>query len=116
MESSIHISPGSKVRNNQRKNQEEEELSIVQARQLIAYKVLIWFSNGKQRIIDFEPLFLRFVKGQYSSWFSPEKFKKFLIKNGNIYWGKNEDVIFPVSFLYNSKFGVTQKEEVLYVI
>ena len=90
-------------------------LKIVKAHFLGGYKILLTFSNGMQRIINFQPIFNKYVKGYYSKHFIPENFKKFIIKNGNIYWGKNEEVIFPVSFLSKSKHGITQKEEVLYV-
>jgi len=59
---------------------------------------------------------LKYVKGFYAKYLIPANFKKFEVANGNIFWGKDEEVIFPVSFLYNSKYGRTQKEEVLYVI
>lgn len=72
--------------------------------------------NGKQKIIDFYPLLLKTLKGYDSKYLSPANFKKFDVKNGDISWGNNEEVIFPVSFLYNSKNAVTQKKEVLYII
>jgi len=55
------------------------------------------------------------VKGTYTKYASQPAFRKFIIKNGNIYWGKNEDVIFPVSFLYNNSLAKNIKEEILYV-
>ncbi|MCW3111403.1 MAG: hypothetical protein JWQ09_5909 [Segetibacter sp.] len=116
MEQSIHKPSGSRLRSNNNKAEKEENLTVVKARHLGGYKILIWFSNGKQRIIDFEALFSKFVKGEYNKWFLPSNFKKFGVSNGNIFWGKNEEVIFPVSFLYKSKYGRTQKEEVLYVM
>ncbi len=93
-----------------------ENLSIIKAEYLCGCKILISFSNSRQRLIDFQPLFLKFVKGEYGKFFEPANFKKFAIKEGNISWGKNEDVIFPIAFLYNTKHGVTQSEEVLYVL
>ena len=48
-------------------------------------------------------------------YFSPLEFKKFIVENGNIYWGKNEDVVFPADLLLKGK---EQKiaEEILYII
>lgn len=74
------------------------------------------FSDKKQRIIDFYPLLAETLKGYYTKYLLPANFKKFTVSDGNISWGDNEEVIFPVSFLYNSKIGVTQKEEVLYIL
>lgn len=116
MEQSIHKSSSSRVRNNNSKAEKEEILKVVKASYLGSHQILIWFSNGKQRIVNFEPLFLKFAKGEYTFWYHPSNFKKFQVDNGNIFWGTNEEVIFPVSFLYKSKYGKTQKDEILYVI
>lgn len=38
------------------------------------------------------------MKGENLNYFAPQNFKKF-IRNGNVYWGKDEDVIFPIELL-----------------
>ncbi len=116
MEQSLYIPSKGGKRNYKRKNQEIQKLTVIKANYISGFKVLISFSNGKQRIIDFYPLFSKTLKGYYTKYLLPADFKKFVVENGNISWGDNEEVIFPVSFLYNSKNGVTQKEEVLYII
>ncbi len=116
MEQSFHISSESRIRNSKRKNSEAQKLSIIKAEYLCGYKILISFSNGRQRVIDFQPLFLRYVKGEYREFFEIGNFKDFVVRDKNISWGNNEDIIFPVAFLFNTKYGTTQKEEVLYVI
>lgn len=115
MERSLHIPSEGGKRGNKRKNL-EAGLSIVKADYINGFKVLVSFSNGKQKIIDFYPLLSKTLKGYYTKYLLPANFKKFIVSNGNIFWGDNEEVIFPVSVLYNSKNGVTQKEEVLYII
>ena len=37
---------------------------------------------------------------QYNSYLNENKFKKFKIEFGNIVWGKNWDLIFPIDKLY----------------
>lgn len=103
MESSIYISPGRRIGGDKKQHKKEESLTIPKAHYLGSYKILLWFSNSKQRIFNFEPLFQKYAKAEYSAWSRPSNFKKYVVDNGNIYWGKNEDVIFPVSFLYRSK-------------
>jgi hypothetical protein len=76
---------------------------------------LLSFDNGQQRIVNFLPLFSK-LSGVYLKYSLPENFKKFITKNGNIYWGKNEDIIFPVHQLYTGKYTVIPKEEILYVL
>ena len=56
------------------------------------------------------------MKGDYVKYLSLPLFRKFKVETGNIYWGKNEDIIFPVSFLYNNTGAKTVKEEILYVL
>jgi hypothetical protein len=81
------------------------------------FRIRLFFSNGKSKVVDFLPLFGKFVKGEYTKYFSPVLFKKFIVKNGNIYWGKNEDVIFPLHLLVENHDMVSEdQDEVLYVI
>ena len=40
---------------------------------------------------------------QYNKYLDPKRFKKFEIENGNIVWGKNWDLIFPLEQLYAGK-------------
>lgn len=116
MEQSLHIQSKSRVRYGKGKIEEEETLSITKAAYIGAYQILVSFSNGRQRIINFEPILKKHLKGEFKKYLTPSNFKKFFVENGNIYWGKNEDVIFPVTYLYNSRNGITQSEEVLYLI
>ena len=116
MEQSLHLPSAGNFRRNKNKVKEGLNIEVVNAYFLGGYKIFLSFSGGAQRVINFEPIFTRYVKGYYSKYFLPENFQKFIVSNGNIYWGKNEDVIFPVSFLLHSRHGVTQKEEVLYMI
>lgn len=114
MEQGFYIQSKGGKRSDKRKNQ--EILSISKANYINGFKILVSFSNGKQRIIDFYLVLSKTLKGFYRKYLLPSNFRKFVVKNGNISWGDNEEVIFPVSFLYTSKKGVTQKEEVLYII
>ena len=91
-------------------------MKIERAYYLCEYCILVFFSNGKQKIINFQPLLLKYAKGHYSKYLKQTLFTKFQVANGNISWGKNEDIIFPVSFLYNNRNAKIQKEEILYVI
>jgi hypothetical protein len=115
MERSLHIPSKVGKGGDKRKNQ-QTPLSIIKADYVNGFKVLILFSDKKQKIIDFYPLLSKTLKGYYTKYLLPANFKNFSVSNGNISWGDSEEVIFPVSILYKSKNGVTQKEEVLYII
>lgn len=61
----------------------------------------LFFSDGTSRIVDFEPFLLDNPHPQYNRYIEPKNFKKFTIENGNVVWGKNWDMIFPLMQLYN---------------
>ena len=104
------------MRNNKRKTQTEEKITIENAYYLGAFTILLFFSNGKQKKLDFLPIFSKYLKGDFTKYALSSAFKKFRVANGNIYWGKNEEVIFPVDFLYSNKNATVVSEEILYVI
>ena len=100
---------------------EQKSLTVLSGRYVHDFIITITFSDGTDwkitKLVDFLPLFQKYVKGDNLKYFAPSNFKKFIIKNGNIYWGKNEDVIFPASFLLlGEKENDTSGEEILYVI
>lgn len=86
------------MRHHQQKT-EQEILKIKSAKYINDFTIAISLTNGKTKLVDFNPIFHKYVKGEYMDYFDPQKFKKFIVKHGNIYWGENEDVIFPVDFL-----------------
>ena len=61
----------------------------------------LFFSDGTSRQVDFEPFILANPHPQYNRYIDPRNFKKFTIENGNVVWGKNWDMIFPLMQLYN---------------
>ena len=94
----------------------EKAVSIDKAYFLGNKTLLLSFTNGVQKRLDFSLIFKQYVKGDYEHYARPSKFKRFVVANGIISWGKNEDVIFPVSFLYNHVKARKEKEEILYVL
>lgn len=92
-----------------------KKVEIISACYVQDFIIAITFSNGKTRLVDFLSLFHKYVKEDNLKYFAPSDFKKFIVKNGNIYWGKNEDIIFPINTLLDSK-KANGDEEILYVI
>jgi hypothetical protein len=56
------------------------------------------------KVVDFAPAIRNYAKGDYSIYTQKNRFKKFHIENGNIVWGKNWDLIFPVQDIFNAQF------------
>lgn len=115
MEQGIHTKSKSRLQKSQDKIKADEKLAVLKAIYLKDLEVLLYLNNGEQRIVNFLPLFSK-LSGVYIKYSQTENFKKFIVKNGNIFWGKNEDVIFPVSTLFNGSFSKKPKEEILYII
>ena len=97
----------------------KQEITLVTAKYLHDFFIILTFSDGKTRhttVKDFLPLFQQFVKGDNLKYFAPANFKKFVVKNGNIYWGKDEDVIFPSNMLSDKGNSTAKEEDILYII
>lgn len=68
----------------------------------------IEFSDGTSRIVDFAPFLLAHPHPQYNHYSNPDNFKNFKIEQGNIVWGKNWDLIFPIGQLYQGAVESTE--------
>ena len=77
-----------------------QNIQIVKAEDIGNLNVLIHFNDHKQQTIDIGDFIRRHPHPQYNKYLDPKRFKKFAIKNGNIVWGKNWDLIFPLEQLY----------------
>ncbi len=114
MANSVHLSQKSKVRRNKQKAQ-ESNITIKSAKYIRDFMIALTFTNSETKLFDFLPIFQKYVKGVNIKYFAPQNFRKFIVKNGNIYWGKNEDIIFPVSKFLEDHWD-NYSEEILYII
>jgi len=64
------------------------------------FKINIEFSDNTCRVINFEPFLKENPHPQWDKYRNINQFKKFKIENGNLIWGRNWDLIFPVYSLY----------------
>lgn len=94
-----------------------KEIRVKAAKYMNDFSVAVTFSTGVTQLVNFLPLFEKYVKGDNLKYFSLERFKKFIVKNGNIYWGKNEDVIFPIrSLVKKASLQNARASNILYVL
>ncbi len=75
-------------------------ITVTGAVYLEAFKVRIEFSDHTCKVIDFEPFLKENHHPQWAKYNNINNFKKFKIENGNLVWGRNWDLIFPVYGLY----------------
>jgi hypothetical protein len=81
---------------------ETKIIEIVRAEYVDDYRIHLWFSDGKERIMDFEP-FLRNARNPlFKKYLNLNEFKNFTLVYGNLDWNDFE-ICFPVADLYEGK-------------
>jgi hypothetical protein len=78
-------------------------IHIIKASYVGAYDVDLTFSDGKIQRVNFGNFLRRNPHPQYDKYKNGEAFKSFRIEQGNIVWGKDWDLIFPIAELYKGK-------------
>lgn len=73
-----------------------KRLSITKAEDLGNLSVSLTFSDDTVQILDIGDFIRRHPHPQYNKYLNPQKFRQFHIENGNIVWGKNWDLMFPI--------------------
>lgn len=76
-----------------------KNIEVVKAIYIGDYVLQLHFNDGTEKEIDFKKSFSK-LKGYYAQYFNKEKFLSFTIDEGNLVWGENWDVIFPVNQLH----------------
>ena len=77
-----------------------ERLFIIKAENMGNLTVSLTFSDNTVRTVDIGDFIRRHPHPQYNKYLDPRKFSRFTIDNGNIVWGKNWDMVFPVEHLH----------------
>lgn len=67
------------------------------------YILLVGFSDGSKKEVDFSTFLNDTPVYYFHKYRELDNFKKFKIEEGNVVWGKDWDLIFPVIQLYNGK-------------
>jgi hypothetical protein len=81
-------------------------IQVEKARYISGYKVEIEFNDKTTKTVDFGIFLEKHPHPQHDKYKDTNLFKQFKIEAGNIVWGKNWDLIFPVVQLYNGKIKV----------
>jgi hypothetical protein len=73
---------------------------IAQAEYAGAYSVSLLFSDGVIKKVNFGNFLKRTAHPKIRFYLNECEFRKFKIEGGNIVWGENWDLIFPIEQLY----------------
>ena len=79
----------------------QSNIHIVRTEYIGDATLRIFFSDNTERVIDFKEFLTTQPHPQHNSFLEPKNFKLFTIEHGNVVWGKNWDMIFPIEDLYN---------------
>lgn len=75
-------------------------ITISSAQYVAPLSVSLLFSDGTTQTVDVGNFIRKHPHPQYNSYLNEKKFKRFQLESGNIVWGKNWDLIFPIENLY----------------
>lgn len=77
-------------------------IAIISAHYVDGYKIDLRFSDGKSRVIDFEPFLRLSLNPMVQAYLDIDLFKQFSIEYGDLQWN-GFDLCFPVADLYEGK-------------
>lgn len=80
-----------------------DRLYITDATDMGNLTVSLTFNDNTVQTVDVGEFIRRHPHPQYNKYLDARKFRRFNIENGNIVWGKNWDLVFPVEQLYEGK-------------
>lgn len=81
-----------------------EAIDIISAEYAGGYKIHLWFSDGKDHVVDFEPFLTKACNPMATQFRDPKKFMLFTVEYGNLVWG-NGQMAFSTKDLYNNDVG-----------
>ena len=77
-----------------------EKIYSIKAENAGNLTVFLTFSDNTTQKVDIGDFIRRHPHPQYNKYLNPRKFNTFAIENGNIVWGKNWDLLFPIEQLH----------------
>ncbi len=84
----------------------ENKIEVIKATYVDGYRLSIVFNDGKESVVDFSEFITSSTKASLQKYKELDNFKGFKIEEGNVIWGKDWDLIFPVDELYNGKINL----------
>lgn len=84
----------------------QQDLLIRDASYLKGYELSVTFNTGETKIVDFSKFIAENKYSFLNKYKQPRNFKAFKIEYGNLVWGKNWDLIFPIMEIYKGKISL----------
>ncbi len=86
-------------------------VKVISARYINQYRLSIEFSDGAIKEVDFEPFLIATNVDWVQQYLDFDNFKSFYIENGNLVWGEDWDLIFPIDQLYNGRITLINNSD-----
>ena len=77
-----------------------ERIYIIKAEDAGNLNVCLYFSDNTVQTVNIGDFIRKHPHPQYNQDLDPHKLSRFSIENGNIVWGKNWDLVFPIEQLH----------------
>jgi hypothetical protein len=77
-------------------------IDIVRAEQVSDYKLKLCFSDGTERVIDFEPFLRASRNPMIRAYLEPSRFGNFRVECGDLIWD-DYGLCFPIADLYENR-------------
>ena len=74
-------------------------IEVEDAQYMEPYKLMLRFSNGMKRVVDFEPFLTTSTNPLIRKYLNLSNFQNFVLEYGNLHWN-DYDLCFPVADLY----------------
>ncbi|MBR6354957.1 MAG: DUF2442 domain-containing protein [Paludibacteraceae bacterium] len=75
-------------------------MNIIAAKYVTPLSVELHFSDGTTQVVNVGAFITKHPHPQYNRYLDEKKFKQFQLEQGNIVWGKNWDLMFPLEKLH----------------
>ena len=81
---------------------EDAVIDIVRAEQVSDYKLRLYFGNGKEQVVDFEPFLRESRNPMIRAYLDAKKFASFRLEYGDLIWD-DYCLCFPIADLYENR-------------
>ncbi|MBQ0007584.1 MAG: DUF2442 domain-containing protein [bacterium] len=81
------------------------KIRVSSAKYIGNFSLRIFFNDGSQKELNFGDYIRSHPHPQYNKYLIEENFINFSIEMGNVVWGENWDLIFPIEALYSGNLS-----------
>ena len=80
-----------------------EKIYIIKAEDAGNLNVCLYFNDNTTQTVNIGEFIRSHPHPQYNKYLDPKLFRTFVVDDGNVVWGEDWDMIFPIENLYIGK-------------